>query len=459
MGVAAISFAQLGFEVLFIKLSQYEFGSLSLGVVGLAMLGVSLSDPLARALGGGARATERAAASLQIAALLAGFVLFSLEHVHTGGAATAERLLGCGAACLTTIALSAVPVYVEMRQNPGSAHRVYAASLVGGALGPPCALAVAELSGDVGAYVVFVALASSAALLFVRPGPVRWFAAMVGVASVASAMVGLRAADRSAHPRSIYAETDAVSRIDVQRAPGGVLVFRTAGANAGTATVPVDPAARAAMRSALDVVPYAFTPARVLVLGSGAGRNVVAALEHGVSKVVAVEIDPMIPRYMRQALPERQDPYRDPRVSLVVGEGREVAARFAMTRKRGAPGFDLVYVPVATLFGSSGTLLTETYLMTREAVESYIETLNPGGIVAVYFPNVARAKIVRAVEEALVHRGIPQATGRMARHPCSTRAGKGCEVDADVARTLPGNPDLKSLQMKGLAHRGQPPPP
>ena len=413
VGVAAISLTQLGFELLFIKLSQYEFGSLSLCVVGLSMLGAALAHPLAHVLGDGVRATARAAVSLPIIALLAGIVLFSFRHAHTGGVATAERLLLGGVACLATIAVSTVPIYLEMRRSEVDGHRVYAASLVGGALGPPCALLAAQVVGDVGAYVAFIALASLTALSFVRPGIARWSVSVLGAAATVCATIGLRAADRAAHPMSIYAATNAFSRIDVQRASDGGLVFRTAGVNAATATAPPGSAARAFMRSSLEASPYWLAPARVLILGSGAGKNVVEALDLGARSVMAVEIDPMIPRHMRAVLPASRDPYRDPRVSLVIGEGREVAARFAAGRRQRAPGFDLVYVPVATLFGSSGTWLTETYLMTREAFENYFEALNPGGVVAVYFPDVARRKILRSIEEALVQRGSSGAIARM----------------------------------------------
>ena len=405
LGVAAISSLQLGLELLFIKLSHYEFGVLSLGVVGLAMLGVSLGAPLARVLGGPAQAAERALIVLPLSALLAGLVLFRQEHRLTDGSSTALRLAATGAVCLLPLGLSTVPVYVELNRPDGAVHRTYAASLVGGALGVPFTLGLVHELGDLRAYVVLLgAIFWPIWLLVSRPSSrhIAWTATLLATGVAATL---LPRADRKAHPASIYTESDAVSRIDVEHSSNGSLWFHTAGINAGCGT-----ASDEDLLSALTALPFGIRVDRTLILGSGAGKDIVQALSAGAQKVVAVEINPMIPRYMGHALPLARDPYRDRRVTLITGEGREVAAGFAAARKRGDPGFDLVYVPLATLYGGSGQSFVETYLMTREAFATYMDELDDGGVVAVRFLNSARAKVLRAMAHALVeHDGRPAA--------------------------------------------------
>ena len=187
--------------------------------------------------------------------------------------------------------------------------------------------------------------------------------------------------DAAAHAGVEYSASNALSRIDVSRGADQTLSFRTAGVNAGTTT-----AARAGseererLLSQASALPFRVAKKRALILGSGAGKNVVQALELGAEAVVAVEINGMIVDYLLRVLPAPDNPYRDPRVRPIIGEGREISARLSRDIRAGAtPAFDLVYVPVATLFGSSGHALTETYLMTREAFALYLGMLTPDG--------------------------------------------------------------------------------
>jgi len=63
-----------------------------------------------------------------------------------------------------------------------------------------------------------------------------------------------------------------------------------------------------------------FNPKRVLVIGSGSGNDVAAALASGVQSVDAVEIDPKIVELGKQLHPNQ--PYLDPRVKVTVTDGR-----------------------------------------------------------------------------------------------------------------------------------------
>jgi len=74
-------------------------------------------------------------------------------------------------------------------------------------------------------------------------------------------------------------------------------------------------------------LPYHLVPkgGRVLVVGSGMGNDVAAALRGGASHVDAVEIDPVIAALGRKLHPEQ--PYSDPRVDLVIDDARSFLNR------------------------------------------------------------------------------------------------------------------------------------
>ncbi len=415
VGVALASCVQLGLELLVIKLLHYEFGALSLGAIGLSLLGVALGAPLTRWLGGIERGTDRAFLLLAPALLVAGAALFSLEHRVTPEASMFARLFVVGAACLVALALSTVPIYIEVARTPGNAFGAYAASLIGGAFGVPATLGLVHAYGDATAFAAVMALVAPAALLLgTRPGAGPAGAGLA-IGAAALATVWLPRLDASAHAGVEYSASNALSRVDVERGDGQTLSFRTAGVNAGTTTAfPAGTEDRKRLLTLASALPFRTGAKRSLILGSGAGKNVVQALDLGAEAVVTVEINAMILDYLQRALPARDDPYRDSRVTPIVGEGRAISARLKRGIDAGAPAFDLVFVPVATLFGSSGHALTETYLMTREAFGLYLGMLTPDGKVAVYFPLAAETKIVAALAAALGDHGASPPAAHLA---------------------------------------------
>ncbi len=408
--VALASMVQLSFEMLVIKLGRYELGSLAIGTIGLALLGVSLAGPLTAWLGGPERAARRAMLAVLPIATLVGAHFFSRAHSFRGEGHAYRAMLACGLAALVLLALTAVPVFVALRRHGASVPRVYAASLAGATLGAPATLLAMHTMGDVGAFAGVLGLTGVVAALVVPGARERVGVLACTAALVATCAVGYPRLDRAAHEGAILIATDATSRIDVHERPGGRLQIRTAGVNAGTSTAG-GTVAEPPVRLIAELSAHAFhlRPAEVLILGSGAGKNVVQALHHGARHVVAVEINPMIPRALAELLPAAADPYRDERVELLVAEGREAAAELAHAGRR----FDLVYVPIATLFGSSGHAFTETYLMTEEAFARYADALAPGGTLGVYFPSVVRAKVVSAMARALASRGVRTAADHL----------------------------------------------
>lgn len=114
------------------------------------------------------------------------------------------------------------------------------------------------------------------------------------------------------------------------------------------------------------------------VIGVGGGRDIASALVFGHEKVVAAEINPDLVKALRQ-VHEAVPLTDDPRVSLILGDGREVFARF--DGKCSVLQASLVDTWAATTAGAFAH--AEASLYTREAWSIFLDRLEPGGILTV----------------------------------------------------------------------------
>jgi SAM-dependent methyltransferase len=128
-------------------------------------------------------------------------------------------------------------------------------------------------------------------------------------------------------------------------------------------------------------VPYRFypSPPTVLVLGSGMGNDVAAALRNGAGQVEAVEIDPLILKLGKEL--HFEHPYDSPRVHVVLNDARNYIEN---SREK----FDLV---VFSLLDSHTTashftnIRIDNYVYTREALMQARKLLKPDGVFVVKF--------------------------------------------------------------------------
>ncbi|MFN0315313.1 MAG: SAM-dependent methyltransferase, partial [Burkholderiales bacterium] len=130
-----------------------------------------------------------------------------------------------------------------------------------------------------------------------------------------------------------------------------------------------------------SAAPYYLLPApRVLVLGAGAGSDVLQALHHRAASIDAVELNPALVRLVREEFARFSgDPYGMDGVKLHVAEARGFAAS---TEQR----FDVIQLALLDAFGASSAglyALAETYLYTAEAFHEYLKLLNPEGILSI----------------------------------------------------------------------------
>jgi hypothetical protein len=128
--------------------------------------------------------------------------------------------------------------------------------------------------------------------------------------------------------------------------------------------------------------PYLRLPGKVsgdvLIVGAGSGSDVAIALLEGAKHVDAVDIDPRILEIGARQNIDR--PYADPRVTRHVNDGR---AFLESTHKK----YDLILFALPdslTLVSGASQIRLESFLFTRQAMDSVRRHLKPHGAFAMY---------------------------------------------------------------------------
>jgi SAM-dependent methyltransferase len=128
-------------------------------------------------------------------------------------------------------------------------------------------------------------------------------------------------------------------------------------------------------------LPYRFypAPASVLVLGSGMGNDVAAALRNQAGRVVAVEIDPLILKLGRKL--HFEHPYQNPRTHVVLDDARSYI-------QNSHDSFDLIVFSLLDSHTTSSyfsNIRIDNFVYTREAMEKARHLLKPDGVFVVKF--------------------------------------------------------------------------
>ena len=127
-------------------------------------------------------------------------------------------------------------------------------------------------------------------------------------------------------------------------------------------------------------LPYEIArPQKVLILGSGTGNDVAAAVRAGVPEIHAVEIDPIIIDLGERFHPE--DPYHQKQVRVHATDAR---AYLRNTQEK----YDLIAFGTLdshTLFSGMGNIRLDSYVYTRQSIEEAREHLTERGIITLTF--------------------------------------------------------------------------
>ena len=124
---------------------------------------------------------------------------------------------------------------------------------------------------------------------------------------------------------------------------------------------------------------FAAPSPRILIVGSGTGNDVAAALRHDSRSVDAVEIDPAILDLGKREHPEH--PYDSPRVAIHLGDARSFL-------KRTKQQYDLILFGLLdshAQFSDYSNLRIDNFVYTQEAFREAAALLAPDGIIFVKF--------------------------------------------------------------------------
>jgi spermine/spermidine synthase len=148
---------------------------------------------------------------------------------------------------------------------------------------------------------------------------------------------------------------------------------------------------------------------KILIIGSGGGRQVLDGLKAGASSITAVEINSIINEIVASRMNDFWgNLYHQPEVHLVTDEGRSFV-------RRSSEKYDAI-ISVHTISNAavaSGALsLAENYVLTREAFEDYLDHLTPDGTIFFTRPEFQIPRLVSTAREVFTNRGM----GSIANH-------------------------------------------
>lgn len=148
---------------------------------------------------------------------------------------------------------------------------------------------------------------------------------------------------------------------------------------------------------------------KILVIGSGGGRQVLDGLQAGASSITAVEINSIVNDIVGRRMNDFWgNLYHQPEVHLVTDEGRSFV-------QRSSEKYDAI-ISVHTISNAavvSGALsLAENYVLTREAFEDYLDHLTPDGTIFFTRPEFQIPRLFSTAREVFAKRGM----GSIANH-------------------------------------------
>lgn len=313
-------------------------------------------------------------------------------------------------------------VAVALVDGAKDSGTLYAADLIGAGFAAVATLGAFSLVGGEGAVWLSAVFAMLAALA-VRARP--WLV-VLALASIVAVHVGPRvapariAADKHImgfsvarlledDERLVATRWNALSRVDVVQLgekhreiliDAGVAVTRVPRIERPIGTyAPIE-----------DFTCLAFglrRDARVVVLGSGGGWEVACALTHGAVHVDAVELNPAINDLVQNELSSwTGDVFRDPRVRVHTDEARAFLARSPQS-------WDVIVSAhtISNTASASGAMnLAESYTLTVEAFEVYLERISASGVVFMTRPESQMPRLVANASAALRKSGRDPAT-------------------------------------------------
>jgi predicted membrane-bound spermidine synthase len=330
---------------------------------------------------------------------------------------------------------SGLAVSLLLSRGGRKVNRLYAADLVGAGLGCAAVCGTMPVFGGSGSVAVAAFLGALAALAFssFRLSKLTLFGGVAAVGMLSLAFVAEHALpirvipEKHNHPlfpagRSpIYTKWNAFSKIDVYEAPApdesrsdsAFYSIIIDGGTAGTGIVDLSKGVRNYLAHSPQYHPAGVEYVgkehpKVLIIGPGAGREVLEALYFSATSITAVEINPIITDIVSRRLREHWGGlYEQPEVRLVTDDGRS----FVRHSKEKYDAIISVNTYSQTALTSGALTLSESYILTREAFEDYWNHLTPSGTLLVMGYNIG--KLLATTREMFDHLGLGSPAGHV----------------------------------------------
>ena len=213
------------------------------------------------------------------------------------------------------------------------------------------------------------------------------------------------------HPEAkiVKTEWNSFSRIDVVEGSDGdeglaAKMFIDGGAGMNVLLWDGNPNSRKELTTWIQYLPFRLVDdPKVLVIGSGGGRDVVAAMASGSKDITSVEINPIIFHIVDQYGSKVGNVYKHPYVDAHIDEGRSFVTRLNQR-------FDVIYIPFVDTWASvssGGLSLSENYLYTMEGFQEYYNHLSDTGIIVVVRWLIDSPRLVSTFVQLLEDNDIP----------------------------------------------------
>jgi hypothetical protein len=489
-GVFAIAGATLMYEILLTRIFSvtmwYHFAFLAVAAALLGMTaGALLVQARARPVGAGPPTPWLARSALLFALTVPlTFVLHLAIPVRPSLTATGLlSVLATYAVIAVPFLFSGITICLALTRSGGPVGLVYAADLAGAALGCLAIVGVLQVADAPMAVFAVAGVGGAAAAALAGGAGQRRLAVLALVTAVAALVVvvtrpfPLRLHWVKGEPETApalyerwnsYSRVRIAGRLDATSPPFGwglspvyptdrripqLLLSIDAIADTVLTRFDGDLSGVDHLRYDVTNLAYHIRPAgRVLVIGAGGGRDVLAALAFGQREVLAVEVNEAI----LDAVNGRFGEYtghldRRPGVRFVNDEARSYVAR--LDRQ-----FDVVQVSFIDTFAATAAgayVLTEHTLYTREAWRTFLDRLAPGGILTHsrwYFHRFP-AEIYRLVSLAtatLRDGGVARPRDHLALIRARTGADPGYREAVGVGTLLVGRDPLSAADVARL---------
>jgi spermidine synthase len=319
---------------------------------------------------------------------------------------------------------SGLAISLLLTRGSKEINRLYAYDLLGAGIGcAAVALAIPRFGGT-GSVLLAACVGALAAVCF-GWGSRRVLAVTAGIASMALLAasfygqkvirIHVSANKQRRSVDAIYSAWNTLSLVQVvefparDKDPGVRMMFIDSG-TAATGIADQRPGVRRVLAEhperveQLSKLAYVGkTNPRILIIGSGGGDQVLAGLQAHASSITAVEINSIITDIVAKRMNDYWgNLYHQPEVELVNDEGRSFI-------RRSNEKYDAI-IAVHTISNAavaSGALsLAESYVLTREAFEDYLDHLTPDGSIFFTRPEFQIPRLMATARQVFEERGL-----------------------------------------------------